>query len=362
MLRILDHAWHQPHSYRLHALPATFDYYLVGSRTWDERVRPVPPNWRGFVCDPDPAEYDLILSHIDNWVDRSPLRATPFRVMNLIAKGAPGVPRVCIMHGTPDNEENRQNITRILDDAPGGAPFMVCNSQQAYEDWGLGPERSRAIIHGYDVDEFWSSNRRTICAITVCSAGEISRSYHGVPLLERIRRDVPVVWCGENGDIPPFPSYEQYREWLATSLIYVHTGQRSPMPGGRTEAMLSGCCVVSTSNNDADTYIEHGETGFLCDTAVEMIETLKMLLAEPEQAYRVGKRGREAARVLFAADCFIADWMRLLDDLGVHSSHTAEGRQHGALQPKTKPNHTGDDDRPTWGAPAGPYEPGRGAV
>lgn len=116
------------------------------------------------------------------------------------------------MHGTPCNEQNRQNIIRILDGAPGGPPFLVCNSQQAYEDWGLGPDRSRAIIHGYDVNEFWSSNERMIYAVTVCSAGDISRSYHGVPLLERIRKEIPVVWCGENGDIPPFPSYEEYRE------------------------------------------------------------------------------------------------------------------------------------------------------
>jgi glycosyltransferase involved in cell wall biosynthesis len=80
--------------------------------------------------------------------------------------------------------------------------------------------------------------------------------------------------------------------------------------------MLSGCCIVTTSNNDADKYIEHGETGFLCDTADEMIETLKTLLADPRQAYLVGKRGREAARSFFHKDRFVEDWLTLLDDLG----------------------------------------------
>lgn len=319
MLRILDTAWHLAHSYRLHALPARFDYFQVGVRHWDEEIRPKPPNFGGEVADPDPSTYDLFLSHLDNWCDRSELRGTPFRVMNAIASLAPHTPRVCIMHGTPDDEINRQRIVRILDSSIGigGSPFLVTNSQTAYEQWGLGPDRSRAIIHGYDVDEFDSSNERQIWAITVCSAGEISRTYHGVPMLERVRREVPVIWLGLKGDLPYFTSYEEYRDFLAHSLIYVHTGQRSPMPGARTEAMLSGCCIVTTSNQDADQYIEHGVTGFLCDTAMEMAETIKELLADPKRAYQVGKQGREVARACFHKDRFVDDWLALLRDLGV---------------------------------------------
>ena len=317
MLKFLDHAWHQAHSYRLHALPATFEYFVpLGVRYWEPSIRPMPDNFLGYVERPDLATYDVILSHVDNWCDRAALRGTPFRIMNLIGMEANAV-RVCIMHGTPDDEGNRQRIARMFELSPGGPPFMVCNSEQAYRDWGFGPERSRAIIHGYDVDEFWSSNERRVWAVTVCSAGEISRTYHGVPLLERIRQDVPVIWVGKCGDLPYFDSYAAYREFLANSLIYVHTGQRSPMPGARTEAMLSGCCVVTTFNNDADRYVEHGVTGFLCDTAAEMIETIQVLLADPQQAYRVGKRGREAARDFFHKDRLVADWLALLDELGV---------------------------------------------
>lgn len=317
MLSILDHAWHQAHSYRLHALPARFDYFPVGTRFWDTDIRPTPPNFGGFVEDPDPAGYDVILSHLDNWCDRSELRGTPFRIMNLIGMQARGAERVGIMHGTPDNDVNRDRIARMLDLSPGGPPFLVVNSHQAYEEWGLGPERSRAIIHGYDVDEFSSDRTRLAMAFTVCSAGTISRSYHGVPMLKAVRRHMPVVWVGYRGDLPYFSSYQKYREFLASSLIYVHCGQRSPMPGARTEAMLSGCCVVTTSNHDADTFITHGETGFLCDTVVEMVETLQMLRADPKKAYQVGQRGRELARSRFYKDRFVQDWLDLLVDLGV---------------------------------------------
>jgi len=317
MLKFLDHAWHLVHSYRMHALPARIDYFPVGDRYWDEEIRPTPSNHGGMVPNPDLREYDVILSHFDNWCDRTPLRGTLYRIMNLLALKAPQAARVTIMHGTPDDGGNRERIVRMLDLAPGGPPFLVVNSEQAYREWGLGPDNSRAIIHGYDVDEFYSNKEKKVWAITVCSAGDMSREYHGVPMLEAVKRRVPVIWCGLHGDIPYFKSHRAYRDFLAESLIYVHTGQRSPMPGARTEAMLSGCCIVTTSNNDADRYIENGVTGFLCDTAAEMIETIKMLLADPHKAYKVGKAGREAARHFFHKDRYVADWLQLLADLGV---------------------------------------------
>jgi glycosyltransferase involved in cell wall biosynthesis len=320
MLSILDHAWHQVHSYRLHALPARFEYFSVGPRGWEAGIRPVPENFGGFVENPQLEGYDVVMSHLDNWCDAADLRGTPFRVMSLLALGAPQAARVCIMHGSPSNRANRERIVEMLASAPGGAPFLVCNSRQACAEWGLGAERSRAIIHGYRVDEFWSSEDRKRWAITVCSAGQVSWRYHGVPMLLRVKRDVPVLWCGYSGDLPYFEQYADYREFLANSLIYVHCGKESPMPGARTEAMLSGCCVVSTSNHDADRYIEHGVSGFLCDSAEEMIETIRMLLGNPEKAYRVGVRGREAAREFFNHERYVADWLRLLGDLGVRDA------------------------------------------
>lgn len=318
-LRILDHAWHQVHSYRLHALPVDFWFYRVGWRSWNDSIRPEPPNLKGLIYKYDPGDFDLILTHLDQWCDeRYQLRGMPYRIMNLTAnRRSPETPRICIMHGSPDNAANRLRILRLLENTPGGAPFLVCNSKQAWREWGLGAERSRPIIHGYDVDEFWSHKARSAVAISVCGGGTMSREYHGIPLLERIRREVPLIWIGTNGYVPTFSSYDQYRDALASTMIYVHTGQRAPMSGARTEAMLSGCCVVSTDNHDAADYIEHGHTGFLTNDADEMIAIIKELLDEPKRAYQIGKRGREAARIHFDRDRFVRDWLDLLGGLGV---------------------------------------------
>ena len=123
-MRLLDYAWHLAHSYRLSAVPWTFGYYPVGAKFWDETLRPKPKNFLGKL-DPrriDMTEFDVVMSHLDNWCDkRTPERAAPFRAMNALALDAPQAVRVCIMHGTPDNEDNREQILRLVDGSPGGA-------------------------------------------------------------------------------------------------------------------------------------------------------------------------------------------------------------------------------------------------
>ncbi len=40
--------------------------------------------------------------------------------------------------------------------------------------------------------------------------------------------------------------WEEYRVLLGRSLIYLNPTKESPMPRARTEAMFSGCCVLTT--------------------------------------------------------------------------------------------------------------------
>jgi glycosyltransferase involved in cell wall biosynthesis len=270
----------------------------------------------------DPTEYDLALLHLDNWCDRVNLRAYPFRVMKAISRDTP---QVIIIHGTPDHEHNRQAILRLIGDLP-----VVCNSHAAALAWDGGDGRVdryglpqfRAIIHGYDVDEFYNYPfaARHHEAFTVCSGGEMSREYHGIPLVERMMRDVPELhWYGPNGDRGWLPTYDQYRDMLSSRLIYFSPTRAAPMPGSRTEAMLSGCAIVTVPGNDFEQYIETGTNGFVVNTYSEAREALQALLAHPEYAFVIGQQGRDTARELFNSDRFVKDWLDLLDEIGVRA-------------------------------------------
>ena len=89
------------------------------------------------------------------------------------------------------------------------------------------------------------------------------------------------------------------------------------MPGARTEAMLSGCCVVSVPGNDVDRYIINGKTGFIVETYTEARNVLLGLLNCRERAWQIGQAGREAARKLFAKDLFVNEWLDVLHSLEI---------------------------------------------
>jgi glycosyltransferase involved in cell wall biosynthesis len=319
-MQILDYRWHQVHAWRLHAIPgAYFTFVHVEPQDWHPQVRPEPLNWRGAVWpqDVNPADYDFALLHLDQWCDQMNLRALPYRIMKVISRD---LPRAVIMHGTPDHEENRQNILALLGDLP-----VVCNSEQAAQEWDGGEGRLdcygrpqfNAIIHGYKVDEFYNYGlaRRRREIFTVCSGRDMSRWYHGLPLVERLQRDLPLAWYGPAGNREWLPNYHLYRDMLASSLIYFSPTRRAPMPGARTEAMLSGCCVVTTPGNDITQYIIDGQNGFIVDTYERARGILRDLLANPEAAYEIGQAGRETARKHFEHTRYTEEWLTLIKEI-----------------------------------------------
>lgn len=318
-MKILDYPWHQAHLYRLATcLPVAFTVAAIRQPTWNIAQRPIPPNV-SFVAEAAirPADYALALLHLDQWCDRLNLRALPFRIMKQITKD---LPQVIIMHGTPDSERNRQAILRLVGDLP-----VVCNSLQAAAEWDGGEERLdcyglpqfRAIIHGYVDDFFNYPLDKRAEAITICSGGELSREYHGLPLVERLKRDVDLVWYGPRGDRDWKVDYTEYRELLASSLIYFSPTRRAPMPGARTEAMLSGCCVVTTPGNDAENFINSWVNGVVVESYTAARDALRMLLEHPAIAYNLGQAGRELALKIFDPKRYAADWQQIFAEVGL---------------------------------------------
>lgn len=114
-------------------------------------------------------------------------------------------------------------------------------------------------------------------------------------------------------------SIKDYKEFLGKSLIFFNGTFASPMPRSRTEAMLSGCCIITTPQHDADTFIKHGENGFIV-SASDVYGTAKLiaeLLSDYKTAKMVGKKGRETALKIFNRERYRDDWIEFLKELNV---------------------------------------------
>jgi len=72
--------------------------------------------------------------------------------------------------------------------------------------------------------------------------------------------------------------------------------------------MEIGLPVVALATTELVTVIKNGENGFI-DTDVDtLIGYMRELLADPEEARRIGEAGRRTIRERFNLERFAADW------------------------------------------------------
>jgi glycosyltransferase involved in cell wall biosynthesis len=302
-LRILGMLNHLGHQYEMLKLsgrrPVAFTY-LRGERVWDHR-RPLPAHLR-WVEEVEPEAYDLAILHLDQRACRE--ESASYRAFRDLADRTQGLPRLVVNHGTPMLEDHPEEaviagIRRLV-----GDDVMIVNSRAAVARWGWG----QPLIHGLSPEEWTPLPKRPL---VVAQVHRGMARYHGIPLLDAVTaglaaRDIPVVNIGV--DVQP-ASWMEQRRLLGRALIFLNTTLDSPMPRGRTEAMMSGCCVLSTPYHDASDFIVSGENGFLLGKdAAAWCDLVEELLGSGfDRAVEIGARGRRTAERLFHVDRYLDD-------------------------------------------------------
>lgn len=340
-IKIFGTPWHLAHNHDLMmALKPFADFYLLinYTRRWSERMRPLPEHAH-WVTHFEKGKYDLAILHIDQQCANLDLnKSVLIRDMKqTIKKHEPKLPIVFINHGTPVYPEMTRNGQRIYTDASPetkwtseilrkeileviGDDHMVVNSHQARKDWGKG----HTIVHGLDADEWiYTENKEPIVSCFISEAG-IGDKYYNRNFLRAVMENLYEVygirlqWINTSGCFNA-RDIREYKEFIGKSLVYFNPTYASPMPRSRTEAMLSGCCVVTTPYHDADQFIQEGVNGFLVkDGDVKYASALiSRLLENYKLAKEVGKMGRQTALELFSRERYRKDWVAYLKELKI---------------------------------------------
>ena len=263
-------------------------------------------------------KYDLAVLHIDQQcVDEGIGKSRLFKEL----KEAIGndIPIIVIQHGTPfwpecfSNEYIKMHMKVLLQGC-----HVVCNSHRAKEMWGDMGLSTRTIIHGLDVDE-WYDHPKEPRVITTMSGGGLPR-YYNRALLSSVKDElkergirhthVSVDWISG--------SFEDYKNFIGRSLLYFNPTLESPMPRSRTEAMLSGACVLTLANHGAEDFIEHGVNGFhVPNNPKAIVDLIEQLLKKGlyNECVEMGQRGKETARKLFSKERFQEDWKNLINEV-----------------------------------------------
>lgn len=104
-------------------------------------------------------------------------------------------------------------------------------------------------------------------------------------------------------------------EEYSKALIFVNTSRLSPIPMSVLESMASSCIVITTKNCAIPEFIQHGYNGLFCNTALEFQDTIKKVLAEPEDYYHLGENARKTILEKFNEKIFVDKWNQVFRKL-----------------------------------------------
>lgn len=331
-IKVFGVPWHVGHQYELAQLPfiENYDFIINPYRVWGETSRPFPEKGR-WVTHYEKGKYDLAILHVDQQSIYDPAQGDRIHkgklYMELREAIGNDVPIVTINHMTPfhDKYESPYVVEFIRKLTEGTT--MVVNSHTAKKQWGWG----NTIIHGLHKED-WLDLPKEARVVTVLSPGGMDKAYRRqfLTTVMKMCKDlgVPFTWVGGPGE-KKFKNFEEYREFLGRSLVFFFPAWQSPMPRARTEAMFSGNCIVTTPYQDADTFIKHGENGFLTSRTViqdprvmdnpEVTAQLlkRLVIDEPQLALEIGQKGKKTAEEIFSFDRFTDQWIDLLKGIGV---------------------------------------------
>jgi hypothetical protein len=337
-------------------------------RGFSTSQRPLPDNCR-YVTHFTPDYYDFAILHIDQQSIYQPDKHETLskgrifqEVLSTIREQQPDLPVVVINHMTPFHDRLENDVVVDIIKKMTAGCHMIVNSHTSRDQWGWGEVITHGIFAdewGFDVEhykltgEVMEAQKEPRCVIVLSPAG-MEKAYRREFAREVVRRleeyNVPTVWVGMDSSYK-FSSYDEYRDFMAKSLVHFFPAWQSPRPRSRTEAMMSGQCIVTTPYHEADQMIidsgslkqtvENGvktdekliysdkTTGFLTSMnpaqdprtignpqyVADLIRHL--VIEEPGVALEIGKRGQKWARENLNHSVFWDQWKKFLVKINV---------------------------------------------
>ncbi len=331
-IKIFDYCWHIAHQWdQVNALRdyCEFYYCINVKRSWDISVRPLPSQIK-FVPYYEPGIYDVAILHIDQSViDPMSQKRMIFDHFNSVIQD---IPKIILNHGTPvypeyfkskgmgvTHREAQRECIRIVREITGDNT-MVVNSYTAAgnREWGFG----HPIVHGMKPEE-WMDLPKEPRVFTSLSPFGFGAYYNRAGMVEVAdvlyeKYGYILQYAKRNINVSRTP--DEYKRHLGKSLIYIDTSIRTPMNRARTEAFLSGCCVIQVEGaHDLDRWAEdRNNIVIVPNDPDEIANTVFYYLEEGfDQAIEIGQNGKKMAMEMFSYERYRNDWLRLLEQTGI---------------------------------------------
>lgn len=217
----------------------------------------------------------------------------------------------------------RNSVFRMLERAAACTSATLVGCSQSETDLLNSLSCGRAISLENPVgDEFFSITNRQQAHRVIVTVGRLARqkSPERFAALARTLReqlpDVRCVWVGDGEfhykaeleeagcEVTGWVDRSTVIEYLSAATVYVQTSRWEGLPLAVIQAMAAGVpCVVNDCAGNRDA-IDHGSTGFITQTAEEMVSGVRRLLEEPATREQMGAEARREALRRFGSKAF----------------------------------------------------------
>lgn len=216
------------------------------------------------------------------------------------------LPRIYLEHNTP--RPSAVDTRHPMDD-PGTLLVHVTHYNRLMWDSGRTP--AMVIEHSVAIDPAAVYTGERERGITVANGMQKRPRIAGYDIFERVRQVVPLDAAGMDtermgglGDVP----YRELHRRVGQYRFLFSPMRYTSLPLAVIEAMTIGMPVVALATTELPTVIEDGETGYVSCDVDELIDRMKGLLADPQEARRLGRNARAVARERFGMERFARDW------------------------------------------------------
>ncbi|MCU4183093.1 glycosyltransferase [Acidiferrimicrobium sp. IK] len=285
-----------PHRYILPVLPDRGPDGLGRAVTWDwppSVVEAPPSQLRDEEVDVVVLQRPQELGLVADWLGRTPGR---------------DLPAVYLEHNAPDGPV--ADMRHPLADRSDIPVVHVTWFNQMFWDTGAAP--SRVIEHGV-VDPGARYTGELARAAAVINDPMRRGRVTGTDLVSAARAEVGVDLFGmrsEPLDGVDLPQHRLHDE-MARRRVYFHPNRWTSLGLSLIEAMHLGMPVVALSTTEAAEVIP-SEAGVITNRLPALVEGLRRLVNDPDEAAAVGRQARQVALERFGLARFLADWDRQL--------------------------------------------------
>lgn len=307
-LRILT--WHIHGSYLYYLSQIPHQFYLpvkpnrpegyggrIGSFPWGDNVREIAA--------------DQVRQHSFDCILFQSRRNYLHDQHEILSESQRRLPRIYLEHDPP--REHPTDTQHLVND-----PDILLVHVTHFNDlmWDNGSTPTRVIEHGVMIPEGVQYTGELPCGLVVVNGLRKRGRRLGADIFQRVCQSVPLELVGMDsqslgglGDFPHplLPAFQaQYR-------FFFHPVRYTSLGLAVCEAMMVGLPIVGLATTELVRVVENHCSGYIDTDIHTLVERMQELIADPQQASRMGQAAREQAQARFHIQRFVRDWNDALD-------------------------------------------------